>query len=198
MISQSACRNNTRLKNWKGSFKAWVYGGAEGTTVLSPVTALKIFCEVRTRAETARIRHASRYTEAMSRERIPLEAQHRVSQPPASGAARCGHSRWRRLTEIRAGGKSVVHFDVPGSAAKSTHAGIPWLRFLRKRLGIDAFLAVRWLEDSAGQIGSLSGVVDTASRVIAATPISRTPTQPRNGSAGMIGTETRSGSLAQA
>jgi hypothetical protein len=42
----------------------------------------------------------------------------------------------RRLTEERAGGaKSVFHFDVQGSVAKSTHAGIPWLRFIRQRLG---------------------------------------------------------------
>ena len=53
-----------------------------------------------------------------------------------NGAARTGHARWRRLTEERAGGaKSVFHFDVPGSVAKSTHAGIPWLRFIRQRLG---------------------------------------------------------------
>lgn len=53
-----------------------------------------------------------------------------------SGAARAGNSRWRRLTEERAGSaKSVFHFDVPGSVAKSTHAGIPWLRFIRQRLG---------------------------------------------------------------
>jgi hypothetical protein len=40
------------------------------------------------------------------------------------------------LTEERAGGaKSVFHFDVQGSVAKSTHAGIPWLRFIRQRLG---------------------------------------------------------------
>ena len=39
-------------------------------------------------------------------------------------------------TEQRAGGaKSVFHFDVQGSVAKSTHAGIPWLRFIRQRLG---------------------------------------------------------------
>lgn len=51
-------------------------------------------------------------------------------------AARTGSARWRRLTEERAGGaKSVFHFDVPGSVAKSTHAGIPWLRFIRQRLG---------------------------------------------------------------
>jgi hypothetical protein len=53
-----------------------------------------------------------------------------------NGAARLGNSRWRRLTEIRAGGaKSVFHFDVTGSVAKSSHAGIPWLRFIRQQLG---------------------------------------------------------------
>ena len=46
-------------------------------------------------------------------------------------AARCGSSRWRRITEVRAGAKSVFHFDVPGSVAKSTHAGLPWLRYIR-------------------------------------------------------------------
>ena len=53
-----------------------------------------------------------------------------------NGAARMGNSRWRRLTEERAGGaKSVFHFDVPGQVATSTHAGIPWLRFVRRRMG---------------------------------------------------------------
>jgi hypothetical protein len=53
-----------------------------------------------------------------------------------NGALRQGDRKWRRLTELRAGGaKSVFHFDVQGSVAKSTHAGIPWLRFLRHRLG---------------------------------------------------------------
>jgi hypothetical protein len=47
------------------------------------------------------------------------------------GVARCGDSRWRRITELRAGAESVFHFDVPGSVAKSTHAGLPWLLFLR-------------------------------------------------------------------
>lgn len=51
-----------------------------------------------------------------------------------NGAARGGNTKWRRLTEQRAGGaKSVFHFDVQGSVAKSTHSGIPWLRFLRKQ-----------------------------------------------------------------
>jgi hypothetical protein len=35
------------------------------------------------------------------------------------------------VTEVRAGAKSVFHFDVPGSVAKSTHAGLPWLRYIR-------------------------------------------------------------------
>ena len=53
-----------------------------------------------------------------------------------NGKARMGNARWRRLTEQRAGNaKSVFHFDVQGSVAKSTHAGIPWLRFIRQRLG---------------------------------------------------------------
>lgn len=53
-----------------------------------------------------------------------------------NGAVRTGNTRWRRLTEERArGAKSVFHFDVQGSVAKSTHAGIPWLRFIRQRLG---------------------------------------------------------------
>jgi len=52
------------------------------------------------------------------------------------GSSRTGNSRWRRLTEVRSGAaKSVFHFDVPGSVAKSTHAGLPWLRYLRRNLG---------------------------------------------------------------
>ncbi|MCB4756879.1 MAG: hypothetical protein LHV69_07610 [Elusimicrobia bacterium] len=52
-----------------------------------------------------------------------------------NGAARTGNPRWRRLTELRARAKSPFHFDVKGSVAKSTHAGIPWLRQLRKTFG---------------------------------------------------------------
>ncbi len=51
------------------------------------------------------------------------------------GAARMGSSRWRRICEQRVGAKSVFHFDVPGSVAKSTHAGLPWLRQLRRQSG---------------------------------------------------------------
>ena len=52
-----------------------------------------------------------------------------------NGAARWGNARWRRITELRSRAKSVFHFDVPGSVAKSTHAGLPWLRYLRQQLG---------------------------------------------------------------
>lgn len=51
------------------------------------------------------------------------------------GEARSGNARWRRLCEERTKAKSVFHFDVPGSVAKSTHAGLPWLRYLRHQQG---------------------------------------------------------------
>ena len=52
-----------------------------------------------------------------------------------NAAMRAGSPRWRRLTEVRSGrAKSVFHFDVPGAVAKSTHAGLPWLLYLRQRL----------------------------------------------------------------
>ena len=51
------------------------------------------------------------------------------------GALRAGNTRWRRLVEIRCRAKSVFHFDVQGSVAKSTHSGLPWLRYLRQQLG---------------------------------------------------------------
>ena len=50
-----------------------------------------------------------------------------------NGAARSGNPRWRRVTELRAlTAKSVFQFDVQGQVAKSTHAGIPWLRYIRQ------------------------------------------------------------------
>lgn len=49
---------------------------------------------------------------------------------PAS--LRCGHNTELRLTEKwTSSAKSVFQFDVQGSVAKSTHAGLPWLRELR-------------------------------------------------------------------
>ena len=50
-----------------------------------------------------------------------------------NGAERQGNTRWRRLAEIRCGAKSVFHFDVPGSVAKSTHAGLPWLHLIHRQ-----------------------------------------------------------------
>ena len=53
-----------------------------------------------------------------------------------NGAARTGSNRWKRLTEERTRrAKSVFQFDVQGQVANSTHAGLPWLRFLRHQLG---------------------------------------------------------------
>jgi len=52
-----------------------------------------------------------------------------------NAAARTGLSRWRRMTELRCRAKSVFHFDVQGTVAKSTHAGLPWLLYLRRELG---------------------------------------------------------------
>jgi hypothetical protein len=57
-----------------------------------------------------------------------------------TGASRSGSVRWRRLTEIRARtAKSVFHFDCQGTVAKSTHAGLPWLRYIRQQLGAKVF-----------------------------------------------------------
>ena len=50
------------------------------------------------------------------------------------GKNRMGDARWRRVCEIRCRAKSVFHFDVQGSVAKSTHAGLPWLRYLSRQL----------------------------------------------------------------
>ncbi len=52
-----------------------------------------------------------------------------------SGKNRQGDSKWRRLCEKRSSAKSVFHFDVPGSVAKSTHAGLPWILKLKQLLG---------------------------------------------------------------
>ena len=61
------------------------------------------------------------------------ELQSQGAETPASSLKGL---RVYRLTEERAGSaKSVFHFDVPGTVAKSTHAGLPWLRYLRQKLG---------------------------------------------------------------
>ena len=51
------------------------------------------------------------------------------------GVGRTGQTDWRRLTEQISGtAKSVFQFGVQGSVAHSTHAGIPWLRYMRAEL----------------------------------------------------------------
>lgn len=53
-----------------------------------------------------------------------------------NGSERQGNSTWLRVTERHAPGtQSVFRFDVQGQVAKSTHAGIPWLRRLRRAQG---------------------------------------------------------------
>ena len=54
---------------------------------------------------------------------------------PNRGVALKRQTRWRRAAEERVRAKSVFHFDVPGSVASSTHAGLPWLLRIRKELG---------------------------------------------------------------
>jgi hypothetical protein len=48
------------------------------------------------------------------------------------GDERSGSARWRRTCEECCRAKSVFHFDVPGSVAKSTHAGLPWILKIRE------------------------------------------------------------------
>lgn len=58
-----------------------------------------------------------------------------LRSPRGTPAVRSGDSRWRRLTETRSGGaKSVFHFGAQGCVGHSTHAGLPWLRYLRQQL----------------------------------------------------------------
>ncbi len=49
-----------------------------------------------------------------------------------NGRNRMGDPSWFRLTELwTPTAKSVFRFDVQGQVATSTHAGLPWLRYLR-------------------------------------------------------------------
>jgi DNA repair protein RadC len=75
-----------------------------------------------------------------------------------NGAARGGDARWRRLTEQRTrGARSVFHFDAQGSVAKSTHAGLPWLRYLRNELGGEVHI---WPFDGWGVPQGRSAIVE--------------------------------------
>ncbi|MBI1395843.1 MAG: hypothetical protein GC151_07670 [Betaproteobacteria bacterium] len=53
-----------------------------------------------------------------------------------AGATRTGTASELRLCERwTSSAKSVFQFDMQGSVAKSTHAGLPWLRWLRESCG---------------------------------------------------------------
>jgi hypothetical protein len=86
-----------------------------------------------------------------------------------SGAARSGDRRWRRLTEVRAGSaKSVFHFDVEGTVAKSTHAGLPWPPLSTPTGGQQgSFLAPRRMGSTYGPLvgrGGLPGSMESQLR----------------------------------
>jgi hypothetical protein len=56
-----------------------------------------------------------------------------AKKPPGE---RVGENSWFRLCERwTSSAKSVFQFDMQGQVAKSTHAGLPWLRWLRNELG---------------------------------------------------------------
>lgn len=58
-----------------------------------------------------------------------------LRRPPFDQPRR-GDPMWFRLTDRRAkSAKSVFRFGVNGEVATSTHAGLPWIRFLRDELG---------------------------------------------------------------
>ena len=60
-------------------------------------------------------------------------------QPKPPGE-RIGRANELRLCERwTSTARSVFQFDVQGSVAKSTHAGLPWLRFLREHMGEQLF-----------------------------------------------------------
>ena len=59
---------------------------------------------------------------------------------PKPPGERIGSTDELRLCERwTSSAKSVFQFDMQGSVAKSTHSGIPWLRFLRERMGDQLF-----------------------------------------------------------
>lgn len=52
------------------------------------------------------------------------------------GPARMGNPRWMRLTDQRCwAARSVFQFEGQGKVAAATHAGLPWIMFLKRQLG---------------------------------------------------------------
>lgn len=75
-----------------------------------------------------------------------------------NAAARRGHADWRRLTEERIAARSVFDFKSPGSVAKMTHAGIPWLLHVRDLTGGDVHF---WPFDGWDIPAGRSAIVET-------------------------------------
>lgn len=69
----------------------------------------------------------------------PTDARHNYvcflrEEPSGSGLNRTGERSWFRVTEMwTPTAKSVFGFGVNGEVATSTHAGLPWLLYLRKQ-----------------------------------------------------------------
>jgi hypothetical protein len=54
----------------------------------------------------------------------------------AQGAERIGSPRWMRLTDDRCRvARSVFQFEGQGKIAAATHAGLPWILYLKRQLG---------------------------------------------------------------
>jgi hypothetical protein len=66
----------------------------------------------------------------------PTDQDDRSVDSLRQGNQRTGQTGELRLTEQwTTAAKSVFQFDVTGQVAKSTHGGIPWLRFIRRNAG---------------------------------------------------------------
>ncbi len=73
-------------------------------------------------------------------EHWPTDQEHTyvdfIRRRKGGGPDRTGSNRDLRLTEKwTSSAKSVFQFDVQGSVAKSTHAGLPWLRRIKHEVG---------------------------------------------------------------
>ncbi len=79
--------------------------------------------------------HWPTHEDQVSVESVRKGVTHKHGKAPAPGQ-RVGSNDELRLTERwTSSAKSVFLFDVQGSVAKSTHAGIPWLKWLRDEVG---------------------------------------------------------------
>jgi hypothetical protein len=77
---------------------------------------------------------------------------------PKPAGERIGATAALRLCEQwTSSAKSVFQFDMQGSVAKSTHAGIPWLRFLREQMGAKLFF---WPFDGWQPPGGVSVIAE--------------------------------------